>query len=84
MSATPYPPTGNPAVLSAMGGLTAEFGMGSGDPPLRGRARRGRSPARINMWYRCPGKVLAHPGGRMRAWAGTRIRDRDGYPYRAR
>ena len=43
MSATPYPPTGDPAVLSAMGGLTAGFGMGPGDPPLHGRAHAGRS-----------------------------------------
>jgi hypothetical protein len=27
-----------------MGGLTAGFGMGPGDPPLHGRARAGRSP----------------------------------------
>ena len=31
------------AVLSAMAGLTAGFGMGPGDPRLRGRARAGRS-----------------------------------------
>ena len=38
MSGTPYPPTGYPAVLSAMGGLTSGFGMGPGDPPLHGSA----------------------------------------------
>lgn len=32
-----------PAVLSATGGLTTEFGTGSGDPPLHGPARAGRS-----------------------------------------
>ena len=42
-STTPYPPTDSTAVLSAKRGLTAEFGMGSGDPPLYGRARRGLS-----------------------------------------
>ena len=35
------PQTGS-AVLWAMAGLAAEFGMGSGDPRLRGRARAGR------------------------------------------
>ena len=38
MSGTPYPPTDYTAVLSAKRGLTAEFGMGSGDPPLSGSA----------------------------------------------
>ena len=37
-------PRACPAVLSAMAGLTAGFGMGPGDPRLRGRARAGRSP----------------------------------------
>lgn len=37
-------PRAGPAVLSAMAGLTAGFGMGPGDPRLRGRARAGRSP----------------------------------------
>ena len=32
MSTTTYPPTDYTAVLSAMAGLTAEFGMGSGGP----------------------------------------------------
>ena len=36
-------PRAGPAVLSAMAGLTAGFGMGPGDPRLRGRARAGRS-----------------------------------------
>ena len=49
MSATPYPPTGDPAVLSAMGGLTAGFGMGPGDPPLHGRAHAGRSRKSIRF-----------------------------------
>ena len=42
-SAAPYPPADCTAVLSAMAGLTSEFGMGSGDPRLSGRARGGRS-----------------------------------------
>ena len=37
------------AVLSAMAGLTAEFGMGSGDPCLHGRAREGLSSSRAYM-----------------------------------
>ena len=43
MSGTSYPPTDCTAVLSAMEGLTAEFGMGSGDPLLHGPAHAGRS-----------------------------------------
>ena len=56
MSATPYPPTGDPAVLSAMGGLTAGFGMGPGDPPLHGRAHAGRSrkSIRFPVRFRAP------------------------------
>lgn len=42
----PILPRASPAVLSAMRGLTAGFGMVPGDPPLHGRARGGRSPAR--------------------------------------
>ena len=38
MSRTSYPPTDYTAVLSAMRGLTTEFGMGSGDPSLYGSA----------------------------------------------
>lgn len=41
---TSYPPTDCTAVLSAMGSLTSEFGMGSGDPPLHGSARAGHCP----------------------------------------
>ena len=55
--AAPYPPTACAAVLSAMAGLTAEFGMGSGDPCLHGRAHKGRS----SVVKGCP----RHPGGRM-------------------
>ena len=39
----PVLPRPGAAVLSARRGLTAEFGMGSGDPPLHGSAREGRS-----------------------------------------
>ena len=52
-SGTAYPPTDCTAVLSAMAGLTAEFGMGSGDPCLHGSARAG-----------CSGRV---PGGALKA-----------------
>ena len=38
MSRTTYPPTDYTAVLSAMRGLTTEFGMESGDPSLYGSA----------------------------------------------
>ena len=40
----PVLPQPGAAVLSAKAGLTAEFGMGSGDPPLYGSAHGGRSP----------------------------------------
>ena len=43
MSTMSYPPTDYTAVLSAMAGLTTEFGMGSGDPCLHGRAHTGYS-----------------------------------------
>ena len=43
MSTTSYPPTDYTAVLSAMRGLTTEFGMESGDPSLHGRALTGYS-----------------------------------------
>lgn len=43
----PVLPQPGAAVLSAMAGLTAGFGMGPGDPRLRGRARGGRSPAAL-------------------------------------
>ena len=39
----PYLPGPGAPVHPAMAGLTAEFGMGSGDPRLPGRAREGRS-----------------------------------------
>ena len=56
------------AVLSAMAGLTAGFGMGPGDPRLCGRARGGRSPAAL-LYSSLPGTPLrGDPGGRM---AGT-------------
>lgn len=42
----PVLPRTRSAVLWAMAGLAAEFGMGSGDPRLRGRARAGR-PLRV-------------------------------------
>ena len=57
------PRTGS-AVLWAMAGLAAEFGMGSGDPRLRGRARAGRplrvrgSPGALAAAERRSGDVL--------------------------
>ena len=57
--ATPYPPTVSTAVLSAMRGLTAEFGMGSGGTPSPWSRPRGAVPTR--KVFRCQ----AHPGGRM-------------------
>ena len=50
MSGTSYPPTDCTAVLSAMGSLTAEFGMGSGDPPLHGSAHAGHWPCRETVF----------------------------------
>ena len=47
MSRTPYPPTDYTAVLSAKRGLTTEFGMGSGDPPLYGSAHARHSLAHL-------------------------------------
>ncbi len=58
VSTTSYPPTDCTAVLSAMAGLTAEFGMGSGDPCLHGRAHRAYSV--VKGWH--PGM---HPHGRI-------------------
>lgn len=56
MSATSYPPTDCTAVLSAMAGLTAEFGMGSGDPCLHGRAHAGHWPQHENMQFSMPAR----------------------------
>ena len=50
MSRTSYPPTDYTAVLSAMRGLTTEFGMGSGDPSLYGSAHTRHSPY-MNLIY---------------------------------
>lgn len=58
MSGTAYPPTDCTAVLSAMGSLTAGFGMGPGDPPLHGSAHAGRSPARDPYPVFNPGATL--------------------------
>ena len=62
MSGTAYPPTDCTAVLSAMGSLTAGFGMGPGDPPLHGSAHAGRSPARDGV---SRFQSRGHPGGCM-------------------
>lgn len=58
MSGTAYPPTDCTAVLSAMGSLTAGFGMGPGDPPLHGSAHAGRSPTRDEYPVFNPGATL--------------------------
>ena len=50
----PALPRPGAAVLSARWGLTAEFGMGSGDPPLHGSALGG-APAAIVLPSRGPG-----------------------------
>ena len=56
--ATTPPPADRSAVLRAMAGLAAGFGMGPGDPRLRGRARAGR-------WPRASKAASGRPGGRM-------------------
>ena len=66
MSRTPYPPTDYTAVLSAKRGLTTEFGMGSGDPPLHGSAR-GRRSRGNRLAVRGGRDNPRHPGGCMRA-----------------
>ena len=62
----PVLPRPGAAVLSARWGLTAEFGMGSGDPPLHGSAR-GRRSRGNRMPSEGPGDPPRHPGGCMRA-----------------
>ena len=58
MSGTAYPPTDCTAVLSAMGSLTAGFGMGPGDPPLHGSAHAGRSSLHEAYLVFNPGATL--------------------------
>ena len=56
----PTLPRTSSAVLSAMGGLTAGFGMGPGDPPLRGRAHGGCSHGPSGPpGARCPGALAS-------------------------
>ena len=62
----PVLPRPGAAVLSARWGLTAEFGMGSGDPPLHGSARGRRSRGNC-VPSEGPGDPPRHPGGCMRA-----------------
>ena len=62
----PVLPRPRAAVLSARWGLTAEFGMGSGDPPLHGSARGRRSRGNC-VPSEGPGDPPRHPGGCMRA-----------------
>ena len=63
----PVLPRPGAAVLSARRGLTAEFGMGSGDPPLCGSARGRRSRGQLYVARPGPGCAPRRPGGRMRA-----------------
>ncbi len=56
-SATTLPSADYTAVRRAMAGLAAGFGMGPGDPRLRGRARAGRCPR--------SGPLQGRPEGRM-------------------
>ena len=68
MSRTSYPPTDYTAVLSAMRGLTTEFGMGSGDPSLYGSAHTRHSPY-MNLIYEVIRlRILAHPEGYIALW----------------
>ena len=53
----PVLPRPRAAVLSARRGLTAEFGMGSGDPPLCGSARGRRSRGQLYVARPGPGCV---------------------------
>ena len=61
----PILPRPDVAVLSARRGLTAEFGMESGDPPLCGSARTGCSRARLQVVNQCAA-CLQHLGVCMR------------------
>ena len=61
MSGTAYPPTDCTAVLSAMGSLTAGFGMGPGDPPSMVPLMQGVRPHEIHI----PFSIQGHPGGCM-------------------
>ena len=70
----PVLPRPRAAVLSAMGGLTAGFGMGPGDPPLRGRAHGGCSHGTSRPARGLPGR----PGVRMRATSRRRPPARGG------
>ena len=82
--AAPYPPTACAAVLSAMAGLTAEFGMGSGDPCLHGRARDGRATGpgsrprgpTLGAAWRSGREEGAHAGGPRAAGAPAPSRGR--------
>ena len=72
----PVLPRADPAVLSAMAGLTAGFGMGPGDPCLHGRARAGRSRAGL-IWPRpATAGPPRHPGG-CTALVTSRSRNRE-------
>ena len=58
-------------VPSAMPGLTAEFGMGSGDPRLHGSARKGRSrmlAAPLRLHARGPQHARACRNGETDRW----------------
>ena len=74
MSGTAYPPTDCTAVLSAMGSLTAGFGMGPGDPPLHGSAHAGRSPAREHIPFSIQGPPWGLHGAQRTVVSHTRSR----------
>ena len=66
----PILPQPGAAVLSATAGLTSEFGTGSGDPRLHGRARAGRAPRGAGPGPRAPRRLhSAHRGRSRRAVA---------------
>ena len=74
MSGPAYPPTDCTAVLSAMGSLTAGFGMGPGDPPLHGSAHAGRSPAREHIPFSIQGPPWGLHGAQRTVVSHTRSR----------
>lgn len=68
----PVLPRPRAAVLSARWGLTAEFGMGSGDPPLHGSARGRRSRAALYEPLPGGGGTAPAPPWRPHARDGSR------------
>ena len=78
----PILPRPGVAVLSARRGLTSEFGMASGEPPLHGSARGGRSASLRPRSREGPGRAFL-PGGPLSRRAPWRLHARgtsDGAP----